>query len=570
MTKEKEGGRERERALNRRSGSNSGLNPMHNPLGHNVVLGAVNLADPGDAGTSDFNQVFSALFNSLGLTNIGMASERLDSRDVNYGRSERTAGSGVSATAQSEASLGVGRAEISPHQSAFGPQSVHYLGQQHPTVIPDSLTTLSQFLSHVRHQFDIRVTSDFFSSDHLLGDADRQHSARAEGGRTQHVGGHNDASPFNLSPEQRGLPTPACLAEILLSTRQLFTERVGECFYELAKELEDQANVTDPLARSMIQSRAVRYGTLFQNFGSLFLELGRTVMTLRMGQTPSEAVVNAGPAIFVSSTGATPLMVQAGTSFGGIPMGNQQPGGLPHGSGLLAGNINIRIHRGPSVPVAAENVSGQPTEEQPSGTADPPRTSAENLAHQVFQGLLSNASIPQESGPRVVPLRTVVAVPAGVSRPPPPDSSGGAVGLLYPLYAGFHQRIPGTLDDARISQVSLRPTAQPQTPDSITRGPSAASTPPSGQVTSPINGEQAPEGEQGSAAQDPVTPFGEDAQGGVGGDGLFFSSLVRQLMPFISENASEAGGSSSSGRVSDRKLPLDCIMALVWGKKIFL
>ncbi|CAA6672292.1 unnamed protein product [Spirodela intermedia] len=500
--------------------SNSGLNPMHNPLGHNVVLGAVNLADPGDAGTSDFNQVFSALFNSLGLTNIGMASERLDSRDVNYGRSERTAGSGVSATAQSEASLGVGRAEISPHQSAFGPQSVHYLGQQHPTVIPDSLTTLSQFLSHVRHQFDIRVTSDFFSSDHLLGDADRQHSARAEGGRTQHVGGHNDASPL-IYPQSKE---------------------------ELAKELEDQANVTDPLARSMIQSRAVRYGTLFQNFGSLFLELGRTVMTLRMGQTPSEAVVNAGPAIFVSSTGATPLMVQAGTSFGGIPMGNQQPGGLPHGSGLLAGNINIRIHRGPSVPVAAENVSGQPTEEQPSGTADPPRTSAENLAHQVFQGLLSNASIPQESGPRVVPLRTVVAVPAGVSRPPPPDSSGGAVGLLYPLYAGFHQRIPGTLDDARISQVSLRPTAQPQTPDSITRGPSAASTPPSGQVTSPINGEQAPEGEQGSA-------------GGVGGDGLFFSSLVRQLMPFISENASEAGGSSSSGRVSDRKLPLDCIMA---------
>lgn len=78
-------------------------------------------------------------------------------------------------------------------------------------------------------------------------------------------------------------------------------------------------------------------------------------------------------------------------------------------------------------------------------------------------------------------------------------------------------------------------------------------------MTSDNNGEQAPEGEQSGAARDPATPtlstFGEETQGRVDGDGLFFSGLVRQLMPFISENASEAAGSSSSGRVSGRKLP---------------
>ena len=55
---------------------------------------------------------------------------------------------------------------------------------------------------------------------------------------------------------------------------------------DLAKQLEDQGNVSDPSARASIQSRAVRFGGLFQNFGSLLLELGRTVMTLRLGQTP--------------------------------------------------------------------------------------------------------------------------------------------------------------------------------------------------------------------------------------------------------------------------------------------
>lgn len=83
----------------------------------------------------------------------------------------------------------------------------------------------------------ISVTIDFRSSEHRLGNLVGQHSARAEAGRTQHSGGQNDVSPLNLPPEQRGLPTPACLAEILLSARQLLMEQVGECFYVCANWL---------------------------------------------------------------------------------------------------------------------------------------------------------------------------------------------------------------------------------------------------------------------------------------------------------------------------------------------
>ena len=71
--------------------------------------------------------------------------------------------------------------------------------------------------------------------------------------------------------------------------------------------------------------------------------------------------------------------------------------------------------------------------------------SAETLVQQqILEGVL-------DSGPRVVPLRTVVAMPAGISHPQP-DSSAGSMGLLYPLLARFHQSIPRTSNDVIVSQ----------------------------------------------------------------------------------------------------------------------
>lgn len=55
---------------------------------------------------------------------------------------------------------------------------------------------------------------------------------------------------------------------------------------QLARQLESHANVTDTSERMRIHSSALRSGILFQNLGAMLLELGRTTMTLRMGETP--------------------------------------------------------------------------------------------------------------------------------------------------------------------------------------------------------------------------------------------------------------------------------------------
>lgn len=54
---------------------------------------------------------------------------------------------------------------------------------------------------------------------------------------------------------------------------------------QLTRQLGDQENVTDPVARLRMQSNALRSGAFLQNLGAFLLELGRTTMTLRLGQS---------------------------------------------------------------------------------------------------------------------------------------------------------------------------------------------------------------------------------------------------------------------------------------------
>ena len=54
---------------------------------------------------------------------------------------------------------------------------------------------------------------------------------------------------------------------------------------QLATQLEGEATVTDAVARTEIQSAAMQNGIMMQNLGALLLELGRTTMTLRMGES---------------------------------------------------------------------------------------------------------------------------------------------------------------------------------------------------------------------------------------------------------------------------------------------
>jgi hypothetical protein len=97
-----------------------------------------------------------------------------------------------------------------------------------------------------------------------------------------------------------------------------------------------------------------------QHLGAMFLELGRTMMMLRMGPSPADAFVNAGSSVYINSAGPNPIMVQP--SFQNTP-----PFGVS------------------SIPVLG-GISGA------FGIVDPSRTSAVNTHGKItFQVLFSGS-----------------------------------------------------------------------------------------------------------------------------------------------------------------------------------
>ncbi|XP_022755237.1 uncharacterized protein LOC111303330 isoform X2 [Durio zibethinus] len=438
----------------------SGTSRSHSNHVPSVVIETFNVPDQGDGVPPEIGRIVSAVLGSFGFANMASGNIGGDVREHGSQRLERTSGgSDMQDSSQVQTEQVSMRSQSDRAQSAFGLPAAVSLGPLQPPVIPDSLATLSQYLSHIKHEFD--------------GIAGGNEPQVASMNRT---GDRDSNSALNSGTIREGLPTPASLAEVLLSTRQMLIEQAGECLQQLARQLEDQGNVTDPLARLSAQTNAWRTGVLLQSLGSLLLELGRTTMTLRLGQTPSEAVVNAGPAVFISPSGPNPLMVQAlpfqpGASFGAIPMGTVQPGsGLVSGlgTGFLPRRIDIQIRRGSSM--ATPNILRQEHHDttQQSGQRNPSMGSGiENQSTQTASGVSDTPSFAGESGVRVVPIRTMVAaVPAPLGRLPS-DSSGNSVGLYYPLLGRLQHIVPGHVSGEQGSQASgehLSPGAQSEQP----------------------------------------------------------------------------------------------------------
>ncbi|KAK8619982.1 hypothetical protein V6N13_066473 [Hibiscus sabdariffa] len=391
----------------------SGTSRSHSISNHfpGFLIETFNVPDQGDVFSPETGRrIFQAFLSSMGVANLGSSNIGGDVREHGSQRHGRTSGSGIQESSQGQTEQASMRNQSDGAHTAFGLPAAVSLGPMQPPVIPDSLVTLSQYVSHIKNEFDGIV--------------------RAEGNDPQTASssrsGDRDSIPANSGTIREGLPTPAALAEVLLSTRQMLINQAGECI----QQLENQANVTDASARTVAQSNAWRTGTLVQSLGSLLLELGRTTMTLRLGRTPSEAVVNAGPAVFITPTGPIPLMVQAlpfqpGTSLGTIPMGTVQPGsgvinGL--GTGFLPRRIDIQIRRGSTT--STPNIVRQDRHDtsQQSGQRNPSMASGgENHSTQTTSSVPDAPSFAGESGVRVVPIRTMVAaVPTPLGRVPTP------------------------------------------------------------------------------------------------------------------------------------------------------
>ncbi|KAM3233736.1 ubiquitin-like domain-containing protein CIP73 isoform X1 [Capsicum annuum] len=367
----------------------------------------------------DLNRIVAAVLGSVGIASAGSGNEGIDLNGFGPASIGNIRDSGRSQSEQGDT-----RDQSSFSTSAFARPTDVPLEALQASIIPDSLITLTQYVRHLTVEFRANVR----------GQSDTTQVAGA------HVADRTDLDATAHSIRQGGFPTPASLAEVIILTRQLLMEQVVECLSQFSTLLENQADVTDPTERMRIQSYALRTGGLFRNVGAMLLEFGRTTMTLRMGEAPDDAVVNAGPAVFVSTSGPNPIMVQPlpfqpGTSFGPVPVGTAQNStgfsGGSVGSGFIPRNIDIRIRTGSFM--ASNPNRREPTGSQQSGQAAQAASNGGSSDQQNAGGTRSSSSV--ESAVRVVPIRTVVAaVPASVGRSTS-DSSRSPMGIFYPVLA---------------------------------------------------------------------------------------------------------------------------------------
>ncbi|KAL6012050.1 hypothetical protein ACLOJK_002525 [Asimina triloba] len=650
-----------------------------NHVAHSVVLGTFNIADQGEGSMPDMNRFVSALLSSVGISNLGIGGEGADLRDHGLESGDRTAGaSGTSATTQGPPGSVPSQAQSDPLHSAFRFPSAVSFGPVQPTA--GTLSMAWTLLARLAWKVGIlrRVCQHQHPWQKLCFLQDKCLPNKPQ---NAYLGGGDDDDDDD---DEVVMIQPTLLLALVTNQRHFHMAwahcfgyptvqwipegqtigDVGVCFgltwkcegtpearpaktlrrvgalidgsirgaaipsmWQLARQLEDQASVTDPLLRAGIQSSTIRSGILMQNLGALLLELGRTTMTLRMGRTPAEAIVNAGPAVYISTSGPNPLMVQPlpfqpGTSFGSIPSGalqsaNGLTGGIL-GSGVIPRNIDIRIRAGRSVPTPNANQGDQAGTQQPPGQQGQTNSAGANVLHQTVSG---GSSFTVESGVRVVPVRTVVAAVPAALRRPPSDAAGSSVGLFYPLLARVQHLNSGQSSDTRGPQPSVGthptgPGSQQPIPEAAAvhqqnLGPHAATARGNGSVlnsnlsegessgnnihnTQPNNvqqnsresmpqipsrfdqllrtifsGDQIHVSDinfQGTGGH-PITEQRESTRdaymnSGSGVDidqGVFFSGLVRQIMPFISqatamemENApsTSAGGSAPDSSTS--------------------
>ncbi|XP_022946657.1 large proline-rich protein BAG6 isoform X1 [Cucurbita moschata] len=430
---------------------NSSTSRVHsNRVAPGVVIETFSMPVQGDGVPPEINRIVSAVLSSIGLSTSVTGSEVMDVvREIDQQRSgERVIAAGMIDLNQHQSGDNGSRPLSDRFHGTSGHPSIPSLGSFPPPVIPDSLATLSHYLTNMRRDFE-----------NIAGRVGGNNGQEANTHGAEESSSNSSTRP---STTHESFPTPASLAEVMFSTRQMLTGEVSECLLQLGRQLENHRNVTDPTSRMNTQSSAWRSGVLFNNLGAYLLELGRTMMTLRMGQNPSEAVVNAGPAVFISQTGPNPIMVQPlpfqqNPSLGPVPMGAMQPSpALIHGlgSGFLPRRIDIQIRRGSPTTAPNSNPEERSGAQQPSGQQEAGRDVGENPTNQATTRIVEGPSVGGESGVRVVPLRTMVAALPGPFSRLSSNSSGNSIGLYYPVLGRFPHPASGIARGERGSQAS--------------------------------------------------------------------------------------------------------------------
>ncbi|KAI3743617.1 hypothetical protein L1987_61327 [Smallanthus sonchifolius] len=179
--------------------------------GPSVVVGTFNISEQGDGSLPDFSRIVSDVLGSFGIANAGSGGDAVNLQQHISERLSRIPG--LNEIRNSNPGVSMDTLQL--------------------PVIPDSLTTLSQYLWCLGQDFSENV-------------------------RIQGNSGEESYTEQRSAAGQGGFPTPAALSEVTQSTRQLLIEQAGECLMQLTRQLREQTNVTDPVARLRMQSNALR------------------------------------------------------------------------------------------------------------------------------------------------------------------------------------------------------------------------------------------------------------------------------------------------------------------------
>ncbi|GAB2300430.1 hypothetical protein Dimus_034473 [Dionaea muscipula] len=361
-------------------GDDGGSGPPRNRIGqisHSVVLGTFNVGDQGDGGVPDVNRVIGAVLNSLGIGNLATSNSGVGAQNA----TPPPQGSETGATHNAGSQIHTGSQTQSgqPQAFQFPVAGASVALPSFRTPIPDSLHTITEFINRMEWVLSQNGNQPNQSSSEPV-----------------------DQLAVELPSNARGLPTAEALSIVLRRTQQLIIGGVATMLSHITGHLEQEAGSTDPSVRSQIQTESVQLGLVMQHLGALFLELGRTILTLRMGLSPVESAINAGPAVYISSSGPNPIMVQPfplqtsplfNTTGTSPAMGTIGPIGI---IGSAPRHVNIHIHAGTSLAPIGSIAGTQ------SGLADGTRAET------------SGVNVSGDAGPQGFPLRNVVpgAVPA--------------------------------------------------------------------------------------------------------------------------------------------------------------
>ncbi|GMH04655.1 hypothetical protein Nepgr_006495 [Nepenthes gracilis] len=385
-------------------------------ISHSVVLGTFNVGDQGDGAVPDVTRVIGAVLNSLGIGNLTTANA---SAGAQTSTPSNVSGQPPQGT-EAEAWHGnAGDQNSTGNQAQSGP----FLSQpfQFPltgvslplpslhTPIPDSLSTLTDFINRMEGVLS-------------------RNGYRSDQSSTGLVDQPAVESPSNA----RGLPTLEALSIVLRHAQQLVGGGVSMMLSHIAGRLEREAGSTDPSVRSQIQTESVQAGLIMQHLGALFLELGRTMLTLRMGQSPAESGINAGPAVYISQSGPNPIMVQPfplqtsplfNATAASPTMGNIAPAGI---IGNAPRHINIHIHAGTShAPIASAVGARASSAEDAPGERSGVTASADSAPTRFFpvRNVVAGAVPARPTTITISPFSTAAQPIIGISTSQPPDSA---------------------------------------------------------------------------------------------------------------------------------------------------